>query len=308
VAIRPLFLLSLPRTGSTLVQRILATHPEISTAAEPWILVPLLAARRPDLPLTANWDQTTAAGIERFSARLPGGAGTYRDSVRAFATDLYEQASEPGATYFLDKTPPYALFVDELVELFPDARFLVLWRNPLSVLASVVELFYDGRWLPGRQRLTLFDSLESLVDGYRQHADRMVAVRYDDIVQAESDAWQRIAAYLEIELDPRAFHEFDRVELVGTLGDRSGYRELSREPLTKWKATVRTPVRRAWARRYLRWIGAERLALMGYDLDTLLAELEATRVGTAGLAGDCVHEVEWAARRCARVVRRARRD
>ena len=35
------------------------------------------------------------------------------------------------------------------------------------------------------------------------------------------------------------------------------------------------PLRRAWCRRYLRWIGRERLALMGYSLDDLVAEVEA---------------------------------
>ena len=42
--IRPLFLLSLPRSGSTLVQRVLARSPQIATASETWLLMPFLAA------------------------------------------------------------------------------------------------------------------------------------------------------------------------------------------------------------------------------------------------------------------------
>jgi hypothetical protein len=40
----PLFLLSLPRSGSTLAQRILAAHAGIATTSEPWILLPYLYA------------------------------------------------------------------------------------------------------------------------------------------------------------------------------------------------------------------------------------------------------------------------
>jgi hypothetical protein len=41
----PLFLLSLPRSGSTLAQRILAAHGGIATTSEPWILLPYLYVR-----------------------------------------------------------------------------------------------------------------------------------------------------------------------------------------------------------------------------------------------------------------------
>ena len=44
----PVFLFSLPRSGSTLVQRLIAGHPQVATTSEPWILLPLLyTVRRP---------------------------------------------------------------------------------------------------------------------------------------------------------------------------------------------------------------------------------------------------------------------
>jgi hypothetical protein len=63
------------------------------------------------------------------------------------------------------------------------------------------------------------------------------------------------------------------------MGDQSGVRryfELSREPEKKWRKALASPVRKAWCRRYLAWIGKERLQLMGYDLDMLLRELDST--------------------------------
>jgi len=43
--ITPIFIFSLPRSGSTLMERILATHPAVGTASEPWILLPFLYTR-----------------------------------------------------------------------------------------------------------------------------------------------------------------------------------------------------------------------------------------------------------------------
>ncbi|MFV1990599.1 MAG: sulfotransferase, partial [Acidimicrobiales bacterium] len=44
--IRPAFLLSLPRSGSTLLQRLLGAHSMVATVAEPWLLIPPLYALR----------------------------------------------------------------------------------------------------------------------------------------------------------------------------------------------------------------------------------------------------------------------
>ena len=58
--------------------------------------------------------------------------------------------------YFLDKTPPYAHFLPELLRIFPEAKFVALWRNPLAVVASIVETFCGGRWEPDRYPLSLY--------------------------------------------------------------------------------------------------------------------------------------------------------
>ena len=75
------------------------------------------------------------------------------------------------------------------------------------------------------------------------------------------------------------------------MGDRTGverYRALSSEPVDKWREFVSNPLRRAWLKRYLEWLGGARLATMGYDLDALLEDLAATGSGRAGLAQDGV--------------------
>ena len=83
--------------------------------------------------------------------------------------------------------------------------------------------------------------------------------------------------YLDLEFEVSRLDSFTNVQLRGEMGDKEGYAkysEINAQPLDKWKTVVANPFRKAWCRRYLRWIGKERLAIMGYDLDELLGELD----------------------------------
>ncbi|MGH3139020.1 MAG: sulfotransferase, partial [Gaiellales bacterium] len=89
MSVRPVFVFSLPRSGSTLLQRMVATHPEIATASEPWILLPQLYALR-ETGIVAEYGHRTAArAIADFGDSLPGGRDDYLDEVRRSALALY---------------------------------------------------------------------------------------------------------------------------------------------------------------------------------------------------------------------------
>lgn len=288
--IRPIFLLSLPRSGSTLVQRVLAAHRDVATASEPWLLLPFLYARGGD-GLLAEYDQQLyRQALDDFIAVLPEGRADYDRALRDFTLRLYRQAAGPEPAYFLDKTPRYALVAEQLADVFPDARFVFLWRNPLAVVASISETWDDGRWNVYLFKVDLFKGLEGLVDAYQRLGDRAVAVQYEALVQQPEQAWRPVFDYLDLPFDPALLERFTGVRLEGGMGDptQGRYGGISDASLAKWREGLATPLRKAWARRYLRWIGAERLALMGYDLDALLRDLAAAPTTTRGLASDAL--------------------
>ena len=101
-----IFLISQPRAGSTLLQRMLATHPEIYTTSEPWLMLHPLYALRPEgyeAEYNADWAQSA---VRDFLQALPGGEDEYLEGVRRMYTYLYERAfAGSGKRYFLDKTP-----------------------------------------------------------------------------------------------------------------------------------------------------------------------------------------------------------
>lgn len=288
--VKPIFLLSLPRSGSTLAQRMLATHEEIATTAEPTILLPYLYMLR-DRGMYAEYGHYHALeAIEDFYRSLPGGKEEYLSELRRLVLRLYASAAPGDARYFLDKTPRYSLVVEDVMNLFPEGKFIFLWRNPLAVVASAMASFPPkGEWNLYRAERLLFGGLGNLIEAYRRNSTEVHAVRYEDLVARPAEELAGIFSYLELPFDRAVLERFNETELRGRFKDPIGtkqYDMVSQEPLEKWKQTLGNPIRKAWSRRYLRWIGAERLAVMGYALNELLAELDSVPASSRWLASD----------------------
>jgi hypothetical protein len=289
VSIRPIFILSAPRSGSTLLQRVLAAHSEIATASEPWLLLPPLQPLYDRLPGPGARDSLIHEALQDLLRELPGGRDDYRAAVRELATGLYARLSDGRARYFVDKTPLYHLIADEIFATFPDARFLFLFRNPLSVVASCIELFDAGRWEAPRYHMALFQSFADLAPAADRYRDRSLSVRFEDLVLDEETSWRAIVEYLDLEWEPQMLERFNAVPLHGRMGDPIGtarYTAVSPEPLNKWRASLSNPLRRSWCSAYLRWLGPDRLETMGYDIDQLQLELTGTGRGTRHLLDD----------------------
>lgn len=293
--IRPIFLLSLPRSGSTLLQRLLMANPAVASRPEPWLLLPVFYARRPAGHKAEYWGKTASTAINEFIAALPAGDDDFYTAVNQFATGLYGKAADDGATYFLDKTPRYHLIVDELMRAFPDARFVFLWRNPLAIIASIIQTWGGGRWNLPLFEIDLVRGMRNLMAGFRTYGERSIAIGYEALVSSPSEQLGRLWAYLDVESNGDEIESFGAVDIAGAMGDPTGtadYDGLATEPLGKWKTVLNNPLRKAWCRRYLKSFGAEDWALIGYDRAAMLSELDGVGSTTHHLLSD-LRRLAW---------------
>jgi len=282
--ITPIFLVSLPRSGSTLLQRLLAAHDAIATTTEPWLLLPLIQARQ-TRGCVAHYSQwRSVIAHEDFAKALPNGPDDDRAELAAYVQRLYRQAAGTGPSHFLDKTPRYSLILPQLLDIFPHAKFVVLWRNPMAVAASMMTTWAAGKWNLDDYRVDFYDGVPRMVEAVQQHSDRVHALSYEQLITQPADTLRDLLRYLELPSDATLLERFQDVRLAGRFGDQTGikaYDTLSDEPLDKWRETMCNSFRRSWCRRYLHWLGRERLATMGYDLAELLDALHHTpRKGT----------------------------
>lgn len=288
-SIVPLFIFSLPRSGSTLLQRILATSSEIATASESWLLLPLLYSLKKEGRYAEYNHHVQSNALEDFCSELPQGKGDYLEEVGLMARALYGKASKKCSSYFLDKTPRYHLIASDILDALPDCKSIFLWRNPLAVVASIIETFGKGKWVVYAYEIDLYRGLDNLINAYKTAGDTAFVVRYEDLITDPEQICKQISDYLDISYESRMIEGFSQTMLRGRYGDPSGtkfYMSLSSEPLERWKRVLATPLRKAWCRKYLEWIGEERLSIMGYDWDELNSELESIPVKPKKLVSD----------------------
>ena len=134
--VTPIFVLSLPRSGSTLLQRAIAAHPQIATASEPWLLLPLLLGFREGHVLASYRQRYLATAFEDFLAAMADGQEVHRQAIRDFALAHYEAACDPGTSHFVDKTPRYGAIRSR-------------WRPPASSRgkgAAFGSIVIDSTW------------------------------------------------------------------------------------------------------------------------------------------------------------------
>lgn len=146
---RPVFIVGCPRSGTTWLQLLLAQHPDVATAPETQIFSFYLDRFR------RQWKEEH----EGQASEHQGGAGLsrllnedeFQELCRSVAASVLESiaARNPGASVLVEKSPRHALLADWIRDLFPEARFLQVIRDPRDVAAS---MFAAGatwaRWAP----------------------------------------------------------------------------------------------------------------------------------------------------------------
>jgi hypothetical protein len=252
------------------------------------LLLPLLYAQR-EFGSAAEYNQAFCRqAISEFLNQSKAGQDSYDEGVRLFARHLYSTiVSRDPATYFLDKTPRYHMVSEDILRIFPDAKYVFLWRNPLAIVASLVNSWCGGNFLVHRYRKDLEGGLFSLIDAYGK-TDNAVSVRYEDLVAEPEATLDVILSYLGLHDSASILQAFAQADVPGRMGD-SNARQISSfqsESLTGWKSAMNTPIRRWWCKRYLDRIGKSRLGEIGYDIHDLKQELEESPTNFARIIPD----------------------
>ncbi len=181
----PVFVVGMWRSGTSLLYALLNQHPQIGLMYESDfpLLSPLFFLPRKSsswIPKVDSWNgaltrhKIDSASIPENTVGLPN----------AFREVAKQYARKKGATVWGCKSPNYYDCMNQLADWFPDAKFIVIWRDPADVCRSIVRAAKKSPWFarPGMDLRALLGCRRM-----KEEADQLVRrgaaihqLQYDD--------------------------------------------------------------------------------------------------------------------------------
>jgi tetratricopeptide (TPR) repeat protein len=230
----PIFIVGLPRSGSTLVEQILYTHPAIEGLDE-------LA----DLSLLAASVDGYPVGLARASRQ----ASTLLGAEYIRRTSAYRSLAR---RHFIDKTPKNFLHIGFILTILPNAKIVDVRRHPLACgvsifkqhfghgFASAFDLDHIGRY---------YAHYVELMAHYDEAAPgRVHRVIYEHLVADTETEVRKLLGYLGLPYDPACLRFFDNRRAVDTPSSEQVRQPIFTDGLESW-------------RRFEPWLGPLKLAL-----------------------------------------------
>ena len=228
----PIFIVGLPRAGSTLIEQILASHSQVEGTQElanVQQLVANLRGRDPDL------------NNPRYPRILPE---LQADEVRRLGeqyladTRVY-RGGKPGAPFFIDKMPNNFRHLGLIRLMLPNARIIDARREPMACcFSNLKQLFAKG------QEFTY--SNEDIARYYRtylqlmQHWDAVLPgwilrVQHEDLVDDLEGNVRRILEFCGLDFEPQCIEFYKTVRSVRTASSEQVRQPIYRAGLDHWK-------------------------------------------------------------------------
>jgi hypothetical protein len=180
------------------------------------------------------------------------------------------------------------LIARKIFQTFPRAKIIILWRNPLAVMASISRTWAKGRWTFPSYEIDLYEGLVELTKAAEENKGRFLPIQYEEFVRDPENHLLRIQDYLDLEPDSFDLNSIDGKAFEGKMGDTTGGEEygsrVSSASVSRWHDSFGSKYRQTFGRQYLEWLGQERLSIMGYQMDDLVAELEEIKPTLGSLA------------------------
>jgi hypothetical protein len=286
-----IFIISAPRSGSTLLWKLLSSHPDISgNVTEPFIVYPLLSWLTDDLrtisTVTEKYYNNMAA---EFLKSLPHGRKDFDVELEKLVIALHEKSSGNNK-YSVDKSPGYVFIADQILSAFPQHKFIFLFRNPLAITASLSSTFENKQFRRIWNRPMLNIGIPKLLRVFSENKsnENIYRLNYEDLVRDPHKSMQALCGFLDLGFEPEMLNDWaqKKVKGMGDIWGEERFKDISVAPVTNWQNFYKTPIRKYWARKYLRFLGRDFLSDAGYAEDDLLNHIRDTPMQLSVLAED----------------------
>lgn len=208
-----IFIASQPRAGSTYLQNVLSNNPITNTTSEPWIMLSVAPLLKPDLVYETSYNHKLAIKAVNIYQSKTG--TDLKAEIKSLALNMYAPMLE-GFDYVIDKTPRYWELLDELVALFPKSKIVVIRRNPIDVVKSIIKTW-------NKETIEQLNDYRSdllkapfVIDAFlekHQNNKNVIAINYQDVISNRETVVKKLYSdlglpYSELVLDTSKNEKF----------------------------------------------------------------------------------------------------
>lgn len=201
----PLLMVGIWRSGTSLVYSLLNQHPQIALLYEGDLplLRPLFAAKSSKRDWLARWEFWNCA-LSRHNIQTDKIPAVVPD-LRSGATAVWKQYA--GEAVMGEKSPDYYDSLESVSKEFPDARFIIIWRDLADICRSIIRAREGSTFFskPGilRRAVIGYYKLKLQRDILQARGIPLHQIQYEDVVQDAGKVMRGVCDFLEIPFDSR---------------------------------------------------------------------------------------------------------
>jgi len=279
-----LFIISQPRSGSSLLQQLLMATDEVFSVPEPWLMLPLVHIYK-ETEITDGYNPRYAqANIMQYINTSTATVKDIKNSIRKLALELYNYADMPDeCRYFLDKTPRYYHIVNELMELFPEAKYIFLTRSPESVFASILgyNLKGDIKGLFGDDRQADLLKAPEVIADIKTEGEKTnrFFLRYEDLVSDTATQLARLSEFAglnTLDANRAVYNVKDVFKKTKSVDKKSlaKHNTVVGNYLDSWKEYIDDGMKKSLLLGYLERLGDGVCHELGYDQGRIIQKVK----------------------------------
>ncbi len=210
---RMVFILAMPRSGTTLLEQILAAHPlsdGIGESINIDRLKRMLAKKIVRFPPEINWP-------EQFLATSPE---ERIDLTNQFIEGVNSSLTNKGAKRIVEKSIGNFLYVGLLAAIFPNAHFIHCRRNRAASGLSIYQQDFSNQFLFDSDLDDInfmFDIIEEIMSFWKELlGDRIITVDYEDLVKNPEEEARAVISHIGLEWDPACLEFYKQKRVIKT--------------------------------------------------------------------------------------------
>jgi tetratricopeptide (TPR) repeat protein len=224
----PIFIVGMPRSGTSLIEQILSTFPGVYGAGELTELSAVITSAMPE----ARFDQFPEAVLNLSNDQLAALGKQYTKRLRNHA---------PSALYIVDKMPENFFYIGMIRAMLPNAKIIHAMRDPMDSCFSCYARLFANASLPFSYDLQTVGRYYNRYANLMQHWHRVLPkgafldMRYEDLITDTETQVHRLCAYLGLQWDEGCLAFYDNERQVKTASMAQVRQPIYQTSVARWE-------------------------------------------------------------------------